>query len=179
MEQAKFVFNERRVGTRASTNIELRLKCKDDGAPRYFETRTLPIELSSMGIYTGNSTKRDTYLGTYGVARDITERKTAQETINFQAYHDLLTHLPNRSLLRDRLVLAISQAKRQEEMLAVMLRYMKMGLDVYAEFKGQEKLVSEIGHKLLVLENEILRAQLRKEREQLQRQFNKETSPNE
>lgn len=121
MEQAKYVFNERRVGARASTNIELRLKCKDDGAPRYFETRTLPIELSSMGIYNDEqTTKHDTYLGTYGVARDITERKIAEETINFQAYHDLLTHLPNRALLRDRLGLAISQAKREKDMLAVM-----------------------------------------------------------
>jgi diguanylate cyclase (GGDEF)-like protein/PAS domain S-box-containing protein len=121
MEQAKYVFNERRVGARASSNIELRLKCKDDGAPRYFDTRSLPIELSSMGIYNdSNTNKRDTYLGTYGVARDITERKIAEETINFQAYHDLLTHLPNRSLLRDRLGLAISQAKREKEMLAVM-----------------------------------------------------------
>jgi len=121
MEQAKYVFNERRVGARASSNIELRLKCKDDGAPRYFDTRSLPIELSSMGIYNDAKTSRqDTYLGTYGVARDITERKIAEETINFQAYHDLLTHLPNRSLLRDRLGLAISHAKRAKEMLAVM-----------------------------------------------------------
>jgi diguanylate cyclase (GGDEF)-like protein len=44
----------------------------------------------------------------------------AEETINFQAYHDLLTNLPNRALLRDRLSLAITQAKREEEMLAVM-----------------------------------------------------------
>lgn len=121
IDRAKFVFNERRIGNRASTNIELRLKCKDDGAPRYFDTRTLPIELSSMGIYENKDTnKRDTYLGTYGVARDITERKIAEETINFQAYHDLLTRLPNRSLLRDRLGLAISHAKREKEMLAVM-----------------------------------------------------------
>ncbi|MDH5612551.1 MAG: EAL domain-containing protein [Gammaproteobacteria bacterium] len=121
MEQAKYIFNERRVGERASTNIELRLNCKDGAKVRHFENKTLPIELSSMGIYTGsNEGKNDTYLGTYGVARDITERKIAEETITFQAYHDLLTRLPNRALLRDRLGLAISHAKREEEMLAVM-----------------------------------------------------------
>jgi diguanylate cyclase (GGDEF)-like protein len=74
-----------------------------------------------MGIYQNEGDpKKKTYLGTYGVARDITERKLAEDTINFQAYHDLLTNLPNRALLRDRLSLAISQAKREDEMLAVM-----------------------------------------------------------
>lgn len=120
MEQAKYVFNERRVGTRAAKNIELRLKCKDDGKSRHFNNRTLPIELSAMGMYSGKTQSNNTYTGTYGVARDVTERKIAEETINFQAYHDLLTKLPNRALLRDRLSLAISQAKREEEQLAVM-----------------------------------------------------------
>ncbi len=121
IEVARYVFNERRVGDRASRNVELCLKCKDDSTERFFETRTLPIELSSVGIYkSGDNPKKKTYLGTYGVARDITERKMAEDTINFQAYHDLLTNLPNRALLRDRLSLAISQAKREQEMLAVM-----------------------------------------------------------
>ena len=121
MEVARYVFNERRVGDRASRNVELRLKFKEDNSQRYFETRTLPIELSSMGIYQNeDNPKKRTYLGTYGVARDITERKIAEDTINFQAYHDLLTNLPNRALLRDRLTLAISQAKREDELLAVM-----------------------------------------------------------
>lgn len=119
-EKARYVFNERRIGDRASKNVELRLKCKDDGAARFFDTRTIPIELSSLGIYKSDKVKKDSYLGTYGVARDITERKIAEETINFQAYHDLLTKLPNRALLRDRLSLAISQAKRDNEQLAVL-----------------------------------------------------------
>jgi len=120
MEQAKYVFNERRIGTRAAKNIELRLKCKDDGKSRHFNNRTLPIELSAMGMYTAESDAKNSYTGTYGVARDVTERKIAEETINFQAYHDLLTKLPNRALLRDRLSLAINQAKRENEKLAVM-----------------------------------------------------------
>lgn len=123
IEQAHYVFNERRIGTRATKNIELRLKCKDEGNGRHFNNRTLPIELSAMGMYTGNghsSVKGNNYTGTYGVARDVTERKVAEETINFQAYHDLLTKLPNRALLRDRLTLAINHAKRDDEKLAVM-----------------------------------------------------------
>lgn len=120
MEQAKYVFNERRIGTRAAKNIELRLKCKDDGNTRHFNNRTLPIELSAMGMYQGESESGNSYMGTYGVARDVTERKIAEDTISFQAYHDLLTKLPNRALLNDRLSLAISQAKRDDDILAVM-----------------------------------------------------------
>ncbi len=120
MEKAKYVFNERRIGNRASKNVELRLKCNHDEGDRHFSTRTIPIELSSMGMYSGEDGKQNKYLGTYGIARDVTERKQAEETINFQAYHDLLTKLPNRALLRDRLSLAISQAKRDNENLAVM-----------------------------------------------------------
>ena len=120
MEQAKYVFNERRIGTRAAKNIELRLKCKDDGKSRHFNNRTLPIELSAMGMYTAEDNPKNSYTGTYGVARDVTERKIAEDTINFQAYHDLLTKLPNRALLNDRLSLAINQAKRENEKLAVM-----------------------------------------------------------
>ncbi len=120
MEQAKYVFNERRIGTRAAKNIELRLKCKNDGSSHHFNNHTLPIELNAMGMYESEDEEHNRYVGTYGVARDVTERKIAEETISFQAYHDLLTKLPNRALLRDRLSLAISQAKRDDEKLAVM-----------------------------------------------------------
>jgi diguanylate cyclase (GGDEF)-like protein len=55
-----------------------------------------------------------------GTARDISQRKEAEQVINFQAYHDLLTHLPNRALLKDRLSLAITHARRNKRRLAVM-----------------------------------------------------------
>jgi len=50
---------------------------------------------------------------------DITERKHAEEMLNYMAYFDLLTDLPNRTLLSDRLVLAIANAHRNGHMLAV------------------------------------------------------------
>lgn len=37
------------------------------------------------------------------ISRDITERKRAVETINYLAYHDTLTDLPNRRFFRERL----------------------------------------------------------------------------
>lgn len=46
--------------------------------------------------------------------KDITERKQQDDEIQHLAYHDILTGLPNRCLLQDRLRLAITTAKRHE-----------------------------------------------------------------
>ncbi len=48
----------------------------------------------------------------YGTLRDITERKQAEARIEYLAYFDALTELPNRRLLLDRLEQNISRAKR-------------------------------------------------------------------
>jgi len=122
LEKARYAFDERRTGVRASHDIELRLLCKDTSLPyRYFESRSITIELNAMGMYQKKRSGDDKgFFGTYGVARDISERKRAEEIINFQLYHDLLTNLPNRALFRDRLNLAISQARRHDTQLAVM-----------------------------------------------------------
>ena len=108
-DRAKYVFTERRADHRKSRNVELKLKCKDDSEHRYFDTTSMSVELDSQGLQ-----------GTYGVARDITDRKQAQELINFQAYHDMLTRLPNRVLMEDRLKLAVTHATRNGQKLAVM-----------------------------------------------------------
>lgn len=117
---AEYTFNERRTGKRASVNVELRLKCKDENAnAKYFDNRILPITINSFGVY--KSTEGDEkFVGTYGIARDISEKKESEKIIHFQAYHDTLTRLPNRTLLNDRLLQSISHAKRNNEMLSVM-----------------------------------------------------------
>ena len=121
IECAKFVFNERRTGSRASADVELRLKCKNGGTVVHFENRFITIELNAMGMYVGSNPETNAkFVGTYGVAKDISDRKKAEETIYHQAYHDLLTGLPNRLLFKDRLNLAMAQAKRSRQKLAVM-----------------------------------------------------------
>ncbi len=121
-DDAKNFMNERRTGSRAIHNTELRLRSKRaDRSDRPFQDDAVWMELTAMGIYADPSERtRDGFVGTYGTARDITERKEAEQVINFQAYHDLLTHLPNRALLKDRLSLAISHAERNKRKLAVM-----------------------------------------------------------
>jgi diguanylate cyclase (GGDEF)-like protein/PAS domain S-box-containing protein len=52
--------------------------------------------------------------------RDITERKAAEERIQFLAYFDALTQLPNRALLRDRLDNALAGARRKNKKIAIL-----------------------------------------------------------
>jgi diguanylate cyclase (GGDEF)-like protein/PAS domain S-box-containing protein len=50
---------------------------------------------------------------------DITEIRSGEEKIRYQAYHDMLTGLPNRLLFNDRLELALARAIRHKESVGV------------------------------------------------------------
>jgi diguanylate cyclase (GGDEF)-like protein/PAS domain S-box-containing protein len=144
-EIARYVFKERRVNDRASRNVELRLKTnKGYCASRTFENSMLTVSFSSMGMYSLNQQDSNgEFLGTYGVARDVTERKRAEEMIAYQAYHDILTDLPNRVLFKDRLGLSIIQAERNDSKLAVLfidLDRFKLVNDSLGHVKGDELL---------------------------------------
>ncbi len=54
------------------------------------------------------------------VSRDITERKLAEQKIHNLAFYDLLTRLPNRRLLNDRLSQTITASKRSARFAALM-----------------------------------------------------------
>ncbi len=142
-EHARFAFNERRIGDRASTNVEIRLQTKSQRV-RHFENRTIVAILSAQGLYARREAPSNPqFLGTSGVARDITDRKKAEETIAFQAFHDILTGLPNRVLFKDRLTVALTQAKRKGKRLGVMfidIDRFKMVNDTYGHHEGDELL---------------------------------------
>jgi diguanylate cyclase (GGDEF)-like protein/PAS domain S-box-containing protein len=55
-----------------------------------------------------------------GIAMDITASKVAEEQIQYLAYYDALTGLPNRTLLQDRLARALAVARRQKHKLAIL-----------------------------------------------------------
>ena len=123
MERANYVFNEGRMEFVRSRGVELRLKSKrDEYQARIFSIELVLTDLGNVlpdEAKTGEEAQRQ-LTATYCVARDITERKRADEQIAYQAYHDILTNLPNRALFNDRLGLALLQARRNQSLLAVL-----------------------------------------------------------
>jgi diguanylate cyclase (GGDEF)-like protein/PAS domain S-box-containing protein len=82
--------------------------------------------------------------------RDITDRRRAEERVEFQAYHDMLTGLPNRLLLRDRLSVAMAHAQRRRQHLALMfldLDHFKLINDTLGHSAG-DRLLQDLAQRL-------------------------------
>lgn len=85
-----------------------------------------------------------------GTVVDITERKYHEEELQYQASHDILTGLPNRMLLMDRIERAISRAKRESQKVAVVfvdLDHFKLINDSLGHHAG-DRLLLEISSRL-------------------------------
>jgi diguanylate cyclase (GGDEF)-like protein/PAS domain S-box-containing protein len=89
------------------------------------------------------------------IAKDITERKQAENKLTHMATHDFLTGLPNRILFNDRLTMALAQAQRHQQKLCVML----LDLDYFKDVN--DTLGHSVGDKLLRIVGERLTALLR------------------
>ena len=59
-------------------------------------------------------------LGAVETLQDVTAQKRYEFQLEYQANHDVLTKLPNRNLLEDRLTQAIAQAKRTGNLIALL-----------------------------------------------------------
>jgi diguanylate cyclase (GGDEF)-like protein/PAS domain S-box-containing protein len=88
--------------------------------------------------------------------KDITNRKKMEEEIKRIAYHDALTGLPNRMLLMDRLGIAISQAERSRNKVALMM----LDLDKFKQIN--DTMGHHIGDMLLKAVAERLKEIIRK-----------------
>ncbi len=90
------------------TNIVLRWRHRN-GQYRTLESNASPL-FDDAGLL----------MGFQGVDRDITERRQAEERIEFLAHHDVLTGLPNRVLLRDRFEHAVAMSERARSRVAML-----------------------------------------------------------
>jgi diguanylate cyclase (GGDEF)-like protein/PAS domain S-box-containing protein len=128
----------RSVGYRQNRIVEFRLR-NANGMWLYFEcaVRNL-IQHKNIGGIVYN-------------ARDITERKHAQEKVLFNATHDGLTGLPNRALFLGRLQSVVDRMKRHPHQAAAVLFIdiddFKIVNDCYGHATG-DALIKEVSNRL-------------------------------
>ncbi len=109
-------FSEQRTGDRAPRSIEIRLLVnQSNDRVEGLDNSELIVELNAIGIYQDKE-----FIGTLGSARDISVRKSSEAHISYQAYHDLLTQLPNRILFDDRMNQALAHAGRNGKKIAML-----------------------------------------------------------
>jgi diguanylate cyclase (GGDEF)-like protein/PAS domain S-box-containing protein len=93
---------------------------KPDGGVRWVSTTKLPLRARDGAI-----------VGTFGISRDITQRKLAEAQLERQAFFDALTGLPNRALFMNRLQHLFHRARRTPEGLLFAVLYFDLD-----RFKG-------------------------------------------
>jgi diguanylate cyclase (GGDEF)-like protein/PAS domain S-box-containing protein len=84
------------------------------------------------------------------LAADVTARKRAERQVEFLAYRDVLTGLPNRSLLQDRFAQAIARAERSRHKVALLfldLDHFKTINDTLGHATG-DALLKEVARRL-------------------------------
>ena len=91
------------------SNVELALRKKD---------RSIAWVLQNLKMV---SVDEATKIWIEGAMFDVTEQRVAAQRFEYQAYHDALTLLPNRTLFVDRLNVALAQARRRKRCVAVFL----------------------------------------------------------
>lgn len=131
----------------------------ESGERQFLETECLalgggviPVSLALSPLYDNQADREDLVC----VVRDISERRSAEAQIRFLAQYDLLTGLPNRALLQDRLEHALARAERSDCLVGL------MSLDLHGFKVVNDSLGHAIGDQLLRQVADRLSAALRK-----------------
>ena len=103
-------------------------------AERLYEVHLAPLRVPGGPI-----------AGCVGIARDATAVRRAERTVAWQASHDALTRLPNRTYFREELTQSIRDVRRHGEPLALLI------VDVDAMHCVNDAAGEEAGDALLVL----------------------------
>lgn len=131
-----------------------------DGHPRHLvgeilhrrDGRGFPVELWSNPVL-----HRGELVGSVVTFRDISERLEHEQRIRFLAFHDALTGLPNRNLLRESIERELSRLRRHSAAFALFL----IDLDHFKDVN--DSLGHPAGDELLQVVAERLRAEVRPE----------------
>lgn len=107
---------------------------------RHKDGTLFPVSLTVTALRDGD----DRVIGFLGTAYDISERKRNEKYIRFLAHHDGLTGLPNRTLLKDRLDMAVYSARRSGRHFALMM----IDLDHFKQINDSQG--HHIGDQLLI-----------------------------
>ncbi len=112
-----------------------------DGSRRWLSTSKLPLRDNN-----------GTIIGMVGIARDITDRKQAEDRIHHLAYHDPLTGLPNRARFEVELQAAVQAATEQAQAVLILidLDRFKHVNDTLGHVAGDE-LIRQVARRLVAL----------------------------
>jgi diguanylate cyclase (GGDEF)-like protein/PAS domain S-box-containing protein len=125
-----------------SVSIE---RIRKDGTRISIETSVFPLRNESGEI-----------IGFKGIASDVTERRQYEQKLAEMATHDVLTGLPNRTLLSDRFTVALDLSRRTSNRLAVMM----LDLDRFKIIN--DSMGHDVGDKLLKAVGRRLKVTMRK-----------------
>ena len=116
-------FESIKAGNRAFNYRTVHLR--KDGSPVHLSFNAV-VDLSPSGEV----------LGTTGTGTDVSDLVRYAAELEYQAFHDSLTGLPNRTLFADRLTQALARARRHQEPIAVL----------YADLDHLKRVNDTLGH---------------------------------